>query len=89
MLFAANILSPVNDVPPAITWYLDSALVINSTNSFLLNTTTISPGTHTIMLEVIDQTALVHPNMAGTALRSTHVWTVEVRAQTYLPMIIR
>lgn len=45
-------------------------------------------GCISFMLDVEDLTALVHPNMAGTALTSTHIWTFVIMVLTFLPMMI-
>ncbi len=38
---------------------------------------------------VSDTTPLVHPSMAGEALKSSHTWTFRVSRTSYSPVVLR
>lgn len=71
-----------NIVPPAngtsITWKLDGNVVVgNTSNSYLLDTTGMSLGRHTVSVTVTDQTTLVRSDPNGV-MSETRTWNVDI-----------
>jgi len=72
-----------NIAPPsssaAVTWRLDTAVVANATTSYVLDTTSLGLGRHTLEVEVLDRTPLVRRDPTSL-LRQTRRWNVDVTA---------
>ncbi|MCA8970107.1 MAG: hypothetical protein KDC95_10000 [Planctomycetes bacterium] len=64
---------------PRVRWYVDNVLKqTGSSASYNLASTTLSAGTHTVRLEVFDQTTMVRKDTANKRTR-TRTWSVIVR----------
>ena len=92
-VFQADILQPAGGPPVQITWLVDSVPVPGATSSALTYTATAVAGdTVEIEIRAQDMTALVHPAMAGTSLRSVYTWQISTAAapySVYLPVMQR
>lgn len=71
-----NIVPAANN--PLITWKLDGAVIAGATTpGTFLASNNLPLGTHTLTVEVLDQSTQVR-NDPGNVLRETHSWTVQV-----------
>ena len=63
-----------------IRWLLDNRVVLSGSNAFnyTLSTSSLSPGLHSLRLELWDRTPLVRKD-PSQKLRFTHTWVVDVR----------
>ncbi|HEX5051639.1 MAG TPA: M64 family metallopeptidase [Planctomycetota bacterium] len=67
---------------PAIGWKLDGAIVPGATSpTFVLDSTTLSQGAHSLQVSVKDQTAFVRSDPANT-MTDTHTWQVTISDPT-------
>ena len=63
---------------PAVSWKVDSATVPGATTTnFVLDSTTLALGQHTVEASVLDQTLFVRSDPANT-MRETNTWQVTV-----------
>lgn len=75
-----NLVPPGNN--PQVTWSVDGQPVPGQTgSSFVLDSTAIAPGAHTVSVTVRDQTAIVRQDPQNT-LRDTRTWNVTVTDPT-------
>ena len=89
-VFGADILQPIGSPPVSIQWMVNGVPdLLAHTNAFTYTPVISDVGNNVeIQLLVLDMTPLVHPAMAGTSLRSSHIWTVTVNAQPPTDVVI-
>lgn len=75
-----HIVPPGNN--PVIAWQLDGTTIPGATsNSYVLDSTTLPLGAHTLEVSVLDQTQLVRTD-PGQVMRETHTWQVTIADPT-------
>lgn len=75
-----HIVPPGNN--PVIAWKLDGTTIPGATtNSYVLDSTTLPLGAHTLEVSVHDQTQLVRSD-PGQVMRETHTWQVTIADPT-------
>jgi hypothetical protein len=81
---SVELLEPSGGPPLEIEWRVDGALQPGETAPAFLFAPP-GPGTYEVRLDVTDPTALVHPDMAGGALRHSRSWTVTLTGAAATP----
>jgi len=78
--FQAELLQPMGGPPAKIQWFVNGVLdPLAQTDTFTFTPDVSTVGTEVeIQLRVEDTTSLVHPEMAGNALKFRTTWTVSV-----------
>lgn len=73
---SVDLLAPAGGPPLGVSWWVDNVVQPGATgDSFEFHPP--AAGTFEVEIRVEDVTMLVHPDMAGTALESMRLWTVE------------
>ena len=76
--FSATVLRPTPDTV-SMQWYLDGVAVNGGTSSnFDFQQLSASPATRSLELRVTDNSTLVKPEMAGTDMVHSRIWTIQV-----------
>jgi hypothetical protein len=73
--FSIGLLEPLGGPPVRVTWRVDGAEVPGETSSSFTYTRS-TPGTVRLEVQTHDDTAFVHPMMAGALLDHARTWTV-------------
>lgn len=88
--FHVDILEPQGGLPAVIAWFVDGVPVSGAlSDTYLFSTDPGLPNPVEIRMNVVDATAFVHPDMAGSALEFEHTWLVTINYDLYLPLILR